>query len=72
MNGPKDANHNKYGKHEDYNVFTKKDDIKLSHNFGKTEPCKYGCLEDMSNSHIFRCKNPETNATEKLNNGKVP
>ena len=43
----------------------------LPHNFGKTDPCKYGCQEDMSNIHIFRCRNPARNPFEKLNIGNV-
>ena len=41
----------------------------MPHNFGKSDPCKYGCQEDMSNFHIFTCRNPEKIEVEKLNYG---
>ena len=52
-----------------FSLWTEMND--LPHNFGKSDPCKNGCQEDMSNFHIFSCRNPERNEVDKLNYGNV-
>ena len=42
----------------------------MPHNFGISDKCKhFGCLEEMSNQHIFICQEPKNGAYDKLLNG---
>ena len=33
--------------------------------------CLFGCKEDMTNSHIFMCPNPDNSQLEKLQKGNI-
>ena len=56
---------------EKFEIFALRTEMNdLPHNFGNSEICKkYGCLEEMSNKHIFICQDPKNVAYEKLLNG---
>ena len=57
---------------EQFDIFALRTEMNdLPHNFGRSDKCKFGCNEDMTNAHIFKCKNPENCELEKLQNGNV-
>ena len=57
---------------EKFDIFALRTEMNdLPHNFGRSEECKFGCKEDMTNSHIFMCQNPDNSDLQKLQNGNV-